>query len=557
MSVVSSRVSSVSSIIKATGIRTQLNKQYNRIQYLKLPKDIKSILCNFKTGNGIKEYEKLIYTLKEDAVKDNDLAEFLFEARQCISLLDIRYDLFVQILLRIQWTTKSPEVISAYKLFLQDLVCMQTVYIKTVINSLIQLFKSVEDNNAECKPGEFKDEDIEKLNHIHDILHKILEIVPMSSQVLLQSLSSQFPYIAHGTYTHEIYMYALLQILNYAPQLRSDILSLIINRLTILDVNIPRKEANDDETNDVMDDCINETVDGDNPTTVNNDVDKIKNDPLIMHTMDTCMELFFKYMHEFCFVNGVLQIESLRILYVDILRTFETVILPTHASQYVQYIMFYICSFKAIVAETFIDWLWRKVIDPNVAPVLRQSAVCYISSLLATASFISSGLVKLTMSKLITWIRNYINIQEYSKYIDDDTKRHAVFYSVCQAFFHLFIVRHKEFVSSKNGILFLQELDIPRIVTCRLNPLKICNSKIVHSFADITNRYQLAYCCVIIENNERNQLPIFGMKTHLPVLLSNFFPFESYTLQHSRQRIVSLFHSNVADADNRSIKRYE
>lgn len=161
--------------------------------------------------------------------------------------------------------------------------------------------------------------------------------------------------------------------------------------MTILDVNIPRKEASDDETDDVMDDCINETVDGDDPTTVNNDVDKIKNDPLIMHTMDTCMELFFKYMHEFCFVNGVLQIESLRILYIDILRIFETVILPTHASQYVQYIMFYICSFKAVVAETFIDWLWRKVIDPNVAPVLRQSAVCYISSLLATASFISSG----------------------------------------------------------------------------------------------------------------------------------------------------------------------
>lgn len=69
MSVVSSRVSSVSSIIKTTGIRSQLNKQSNRIHYLKLPKDIKSILYNFKTGNGIKEYEKLIHILKEDAVK--------------------------------------------------------------------------------------------------------------------------------------------------------------------------------------------------------------------------------------------------------------------------------------------------------------------------------------------------------------------------------------------------------------------------------------------------------------------------------------------------------
>ncbi|XP_072750819.1 RNA polymerase I-specific transcription initiation factor RRN3 isoform X2 [Anoplolepis gracilipes] len=551
MSVVSSRVSSVSSIIKATGLRSQLNKQCSRIQCLKLPKDIKSILYNFKAGSGIKEYEKLIHLLKEDATKDSDLAEFLSEARQCVSLLDAKYELFVQILLRIQWTTKSPEVISTYKLFLQDLVCMQTLYIKLVINSLTQLFKSEDttQNNAERKPGEFKDEDEKRLNHIHDILHKILEVVPMSSQVLLQSLASQFPYIKHGTYTHEIYIYALLQILNYAPQLRSDILSLIINRLTMLDVNIPRKETNDDEEDNVMEDCTNEIVDGDNPTTVNNDINKIKTVPLIVHTMDTCMDLFLKYMHEFCFENSALQIESLRILYIDVLRAFETVILPTHASQYVQYIMFYICSFKGIVAETFTDWLWRKVIDPNVAPVLRQSAVCYISSLLATASFISSGLVKLTMSKLITWIRNYISMQEYSKYVDDDTKPHAVFYSVCQAFFHLFIARHKEFVSSKNGMLFLQELDIPRIVTCRLNPLKICNTKIVHSFADITSTYQLAYCYTIIENNERNQLPIFGVKTHLPVLVSSFFPFESYTLQHSRQRIVSLFHSNTTNTD--------
>lgn len=159
----------------------------------------------------------------------------------------------------------------------------------------------------------------------------------------------------------------------------------------MLDVNIPRKEAKDDEEDDAMNDCTNETVDGDNPTTVNNDADKIKTVPLIVHTMDTCMELFLKYMHEFCFVDSALQIESLKILYIDILRAFETIILPTYASQYVQFIMFYICSFKAVVAETFTDWLWRKVIDPNVAPVIRQSAVYYISSLLATASFISSG----------------------------------------------------------------------------------------------------------------------------------------------------------------------
>lgn len=56
-------------------------------------------------------------------------------------MLGAKHELFVQILLKIQWTNRSPDVITTYKLFLQDLVCMQTRHIKTVINHLVQLFK--------------------------------------------------------------------------------------------------------------------------------------------------------------------------------------------------------------------------------------------------------------------------------------------------------------------------------------------------------------------------------------------------------------------------------
>lgn len=151
-----------------------------------------------------------------------------------------------------------------------------------------------------------------------------------------------------------------------------------------MDVNIPSGETDNDEEDDVKDiDCIDNQTD--------NDVNKTNAVNPIARTLDMCMELFFKYMHEFCFENGVLKAESMRILYLDVLRAFETIILPTHGSQYVQYIAFYICSFKAAVAQTFTDWLWRKVIDPNVAMITRQSAVCYISSLLASASIIPPG----------------------------------------------------------------------------------------------------------------------------------------------------------------------
>ena len=68
MSVVSSRVSSVSSLLKNPGIRSQLIRQSNRV-YLKLPKNLKSILFNFEAGNGTKDYEDLICILRNSDIK--------------------------------------------------------------------------------------------------------------------------------------------------------------------------------------------------------------------------------------------------------------------------------------------------------------------------------------------------------------------------------------------------------------------------------------------------------------------------------------------------------
>lgn len=158
----------------------------------------------------------------------------------------------------------------------------------------------------------------------------------------------------------------------------------------MLDVNIPRLEIQD-EDEDMMDDNECDNIGNENNIVEeNNETETDKIHP-IAHKLDVCMELILKYMHDSCFIQDVLQIESLKSLYFDVLRIFETVILPTHASQYVQYIMFYICSFKTAVVEAFIDWLWRKASDPNVPCIIRQSSVAYIASFLVTAKFVTAG----------------------------------------------------------------------------------------------------------------------------------------------------------------------
>ncbi|KAG6804219.1 RNA polymerase I-specific transcription initiation factor RRN3 [Apis mellifera caucasica] len=555
MSVVSSRVSSVSSILKTPGIRSQLIRQSNRV-YFKLPKNLKSIIYNFEIGNGTKDYEDLICTLRDSNIKDTDLIEFLSNVRQCISLLSPIHKVFVETLLQIKWTNRSSDMTSTYKAFIEDLICMQIHYAKNVIDNLVEQFKPDENDNIEWKNGECREEDIQRLNHIHDILQKILEVVPMSSKVLLQSLRARFPYIIHETHTHEVYVYALIQIIEYAPQLRSDILSLIINRLMVLDVNIPRLEL-DNEEEDLMDDSseCDSTLDTENNIEENNITETEKIHP-IAHKLDVCMELILKYMHNSCFINKVLQIECLKSLYFDVLRIFETVILPTHASQYVQYIMFYICSFKAAVMEAFIDWLWRKASNPNEPSIIRQSSIAYIASLVVTATFITTGLVKAVQFKISKWIHNYINMQDHSNYMEDENKEHNVFYSICQALFLIITKRHNDYPDSRKYMLYLQELDLAKIITCKLNPLKACHPEIMHNFAEITRIYQLAYCYTIIENNTRNQLPLFDSKKGTTSTIENFFPFSFYTLQRSGQRIIPILRDNINNSEHRTTIKY-
>lgn len=69
------------------------------------------------------------------------MIEFLAKVRQYISLLGPIHKVFIETLLQLKWTNRSLEVTSAYKAFLEDLICMQIYYAKHVIDNLVEQFK--------------------------------------------------------------------------------------------------------------------------------------------------------------------------------------------------------------------------------------------------------------------------------------------------------------------------------------------------------------------------------------------------------------------------------
>lgn len=86
-------------------------------------------------------------------------------------------------------------------------------------------------------------------------------------------------------------------------------------------------------------------------------------------------------------------------------------------------------------------------------------------------------------------------------------------------------------------MVFLRGLNLTKVVTCSLNPLRVCLPEIVTKFASITRTYQLVLCNSVIERNRRNFVPIVHSKNHVMQaeqpsnLLETFFPFDPYKLR--------------------------
>ena len=282
---------------------------------------------------------------------------------------------------------------------------------------------------------------------------KILRFCFRSQDLLMQSLTFAYPHPSLGPHSHELYVHALLQIIEYAPHLRRKILHLIVYKLVELDANSPPSDIHSYEEDEMEED---DEIDGaifSLEDFAENKPTPQKRKPLkhpTARTLDTCMEQMFAYIHDSCQINGKIDIDLLRIVYNDLLQIFEELILPTRG-HHIQFLLFYICSFKVAVAEAFVKFLWQKVTNPKVPRFLRLQAAAYIVSLLARATFVPLSLLQGILSEMANWIHGYIYSQDMMECADSDLKVHIVFYAICQGLFYLIAFRHKDIMNGKKS----------------------------------------------------------------------------------------------------------
>ncbi|XP_061192705.1 RNA polymerase I-specific transcription initiation factor RRN3-like [Saccostrea echinata] len=517
--------------------------------------NLRALLVQYKQGSH-KDYDEFVNILSDPQTKAEDLRVYLRGIKENVTELNREFEDLVAVLLKLDWPHRELSVVREYQSLLVGLVCVHSYYLRASLRMLVKYFTPAINKSA---PDTEVSMEIQQTNeavflNIHMVLKAILDSVPMSSTVLLPLLHDLFPFLGKAAYIQECYIRNLLQITTYLPSARQRILELVIDRMLKLDVRAPRQDIQETEGDEEdMEEGIVFDMDFEQDLTrdlENKDgciFDRKRSDKPMTHReaniLDVCMEMTLTYISNVCYTNGECNWEATKKLYREVLLVFDRLILPTHASCHVQFIMFYLCSTKLPICEGFIDYLWKKVQNPNTESVFRQAAVGYMGSLLSRAMFVPLSTVTACLDLMCEWIHLYLD-NTSEEIVNADVSHHGPFYSVCQAVFYVFVFRNKEIFEWKKGHKWAEILNFQRIVTCRLNPLRVCLPVIVKMFSSISRMHQLAFCDTIIERNKRCILPVTsnGIGTSSVLTeLDSYFPFDPYLLNRSGRFIIPLY----------------
>uniref|UniRef100_A0A8C5QN32 RRN3 homolog, RNA polymerase I transcription factor n=1 Tax=Leptobrachium leishanense TaxID=445787 RepID=A0A8C5QN32_9ANUR len=510
-------------------------------------------------------FDLLKHQLSDPDIKDAQIINWLHEFRNAVTYLTIDYEQLVSIVLKLPWLSRSKEVVEEYLAFLGTLVSAQTVYLRSCLRMIVSHFVParivIREGDIDISDSDDEEEGVfAAFNTCHRALQIIARYVPSAPRFLMPILVERFPYVNKSVRTMECYVHNLLRITVYFPTLRLDVLELVIEKLLKIDVNASRHDIEDaEEAAFDSDGAVNKSNTEEGLFNMDEDVDLGEKIPACTNTdmmahsgadrLDTLMLVLFAYIKNMCYTSGSLVLNKTKDLYRDLLSTFDKLILPTHASCHVQFVIFYLCSFKLGLAEAFLEHLWKKLQNPSNPPVIRQTAASYMGSFLSRAKFIPVMTVKACLDLLVNWLHTYIDNQDAGSRAFCDVSSHGPFYAACQAVFYTLIFHHKQLLEGnlRKGLIYLQNLNFERIVMCQLNPLKICLPSVVNLFAAITRKYQLVFCYTIMERNSRQMIPIIRSSTGGDSVqtctnpLDSFFPFDPCILKRCKKHIDPLY----------------
>jgi RNA polymerase I-specific transcription initiation factor RRN3 len=402
----------------------------------------------------------------------------------------------------------------------------------------------------------------------------------------MATLASKYPFADEPKKVHTHYISQLLQVLEYAPELRSDIFALITEKLVKIDVQM---QVNLDDMDDDIaaaivqslnmkatqgDDAEEDSDDSDSESDASEDSDDDEDDPVKMMQdnvekmdaiLDILFELYTPYFQDPYSPEAISMFDTL-------LSHFRNIILPTYRSRHTQFLLFHFAQTSEHLIDTFAGECVDLAFKSGRPAVLKQSAAAYLASFVSRGAHVTPQVVR----DVFDYIGANLDVMRSENEVScrgPDLQRYGTFYATTQALLYIFCFRWRDLVvtpSSEEGEIDdedfigrdlewrpgVKEL-LDRTICSKLNPLKVCAPVIVEEFARIAHHLRFMYVYPLLEKNKRVRLSQFALgASNSGVLrdsghgtgagteegeleswhqLDAYFPFDPYQLPKSRR----------------------
>lgn len=522
----------VSSLLVKNLVDNRNSLKLSGLARIKYDKEKKTNFENILHYGDPKEGKLFFEIVTEANLSDTEIIELLRKLRDNIELIKSKNWKIIETILKLNCYEKSAAVVDEFQLFLSDVLTVSNKHALIIIKHIIQWWvpRDNEDYlwiNGKPSPGKS-----EIITYTHKTLLNILDLMPMVIDIVLETIESCFPYFSKPPHVLAGYINNLILFMESKRVFETDLLNLMFKKLLEIDVYASRADIEEANL------AYEEEVDMGAEATDDGGVEK--EDPENRHpqadTLDLCLRNILDYIQS----KSNTERDA---LFSKILNVFESVILLAHNPHHIQFALFYFTSLKTNYSDDFLKCLWSRVCNPNVLPSVRATCVSYIGSFLARAKFVPLLQVQSMLKDLCLWAHQYIERSDSVK-STHSFKSHLVFYSVCQAIFYLIAFRGKHLTGDNKNLLFLQSLQLSSLVTCQLNPLRVCFPSVVKAFAGLTRSYQLAYCHTIIEKNNRKELATVYGNQHFETpeeILNAYFPFDPLLLKRCATEVRSIY----------------
>ena len=487
------------------------------------------------------QYAKLLQLLSQDTFSSEAPSPKLL--KKYVLAIDARINSLGECaklaiaVLELSWLGREEAFVGLFTKFLCDLASAHAKFVPAIMERLVSHFAKLPASLGRL-PEETPIPRARMFARLHLVIKTLLRQIPSASNALMRTLRQAFPNDLATTKSYFQYQKRLLRLADETPELKSEILALVVQRLVNMDVQIQQdledfeEEAEEkllqrprsrdgDTTADDSDDSDIDSVSESEETMTEEEL-RLRELRLKVAKMDGTLDLLFEYYAPL--VENGSKPES-NDGYQQLLSHFTTFILPNRC-RHSQFLLFHFSQTSPAHTSMFAQRCLNLAFHDSGNSTHRLTACAYLSSFVARGSHISSASVRNIFSSLCQYLEE-MRRRYTPNCRGPDRRSFSLYYAVAQAILYIFCFRWRDLVtgasspdpdseefSEEDTLAEGRDLawvpGIKEIMTqniyCRLNPLKVCSQAIVGEFAKLGHHLRFLYVFPLLETNKRLRL---------------------------------------------------